>query len=118
MPISHTLEEMVAKYTAKMNPQQAGTRYGNSKNIAVERYEEGVYPFFANIPKVKNILWNNGVPAGYQGIYFAFVNKLQRYADKQGGETLEDIVSALQQEFVTLGADPAVLSQLANLIVG
>lgn len=118
MPISHTLEEMVSKYTAKMNPTQAGTRYGNSKQLAINRYEEGVYPFFANVPRVKNILGQLGVPAGKQGIYFAFVNKLQHYADKQSLQELQNIATALGQEFVVLGADPNVLAQLVNLIVG
>jgi len=118
MPISHTLEEMVTKYTAKMNPTQVGTNYQNASAIAVGRYEEGVFPFFAIYPKVKNILWYNGVPAGQQGIYFAFAFKLQHYAQKQGNVSLQDIVASLQQEFVTLGAEPQILNQLANLVVG
>jgi len=118
VPISHTLEEMVQKYTAKMNPTQAGTRYGNSKTIAVNRYMEGVYPFFALTPRVKNLIENLGVPPALEGIYLAFAYQLEHYARKHTGISLQDVVAALQQEFVTLGADPGVLSQLANLVVG
>jgi len=118
MPISHTLEEMVQKYTAKMNPTQVGTNYQNAKTLAVNRYMEGTYEYFALTPKVKNVLWQNSVPAGQQVIYFAFAYKLQHYASHQGLGELDDIASALEQEFVTLGADPTILSQVANLIVG
>jgi len=118
MPISHTLEEMVQKYTAKMNPTQVGNNYQNAKEIAINRYMEGTYNYFALMPRIANILSNLGVPAAVWGIYYAFAFKLQRYANKHSGTTLQDIVNALQQEFVTLGADPAVLAQLANLVVG
>ena len=118
MPISHTLEEMVQKFTAKMNPTQVGTNYQNAKTLAVDRYMEGTYPYFALTPKIKNILGQYAVPAGQQVIYFAFAYKLQHYATHQQLAELDDITSALEQEFVTLGADPAVLSQVSNLVVG
>ncbi len=118
MPISHTLEEMINKYTAKMNPTQVGTNYGNARTVAINRYMQGTYEYFASMPKIANVLSNLGVPAGVWGIYYAFVFKLTKYNIKHSGATLNDIVTALQQEFVTLGADPAVLAQLANMVVG
>jgi len=118
MPISHTLEEMIQKYTAKMNPTQVGTNYQNAKTIAVNRYEEGVYNYFALMPKVANVLSTLGVPAAVWGVYYGFVFQLEKYALKHNGATLNDIVTGLQQKFTQLGADPNVLSQLANLVVG
>jgi len=118
MAISHTLEEMVSKYTAKMNPQQVGSRYQNSKTVAVNRYMQGFYPFMAVIPLVKNILESNGVSAGKQGQYFAFVFQLVKEAQKHSLQELANISAGLQQKFTTEGCDPSILSKLANLVVG
>jgi len=118
MAISHTLEEMIQKYTAKMNPTQVGTNYQNSKTIAVNRYEEGEAPFLALVPAIKNILESNGVSPGKQGVYFAFVFQLEKYAQKHGLASLDNINAGLQQKYVTEGADPAILSKLANLVTG
>jgi len=118
MAISHTLEEMIQKYTAKMNPTQVGNNYQNAKTVAINRYEEGEAPFMSLIPKIKNILESNGVSAGKQGQYFGFAFQLQKYALKHSLAELENINAGLQQKFTTEGCDPAILSQLANLITG
>jgi len=113
-----TLEGMITKFTDKMNPTRVGDRYQASATIAVNRYQEAMSPFVAIEERTRNILENVPVPAAQQGVYYAFSLKLTKYSLKHSGADLQSIANGLIQEYGSYGADPAVLTQLANLVLG
>jgi len=118
MPIVKTLADRVEKFKAKTPPDQTGARYGAVKDVAVTRYIEGSGVITAVRERVRNILESKGVPAGFHGVYYAFAFKLASKALSHEGPALEAIAEGLKQMFIAKGADPAILDEIANLIIG
>jgi len=118
MPLTKGLKERYEKYTAKMAPDIVGTRYAASKTIAVKRQLAGAGPIAEIIELTRNILESKGVPAGQQGVYFAFVEKVRKAAFSHSGTTLSNYVAGLKALFAQKGCDPTVLDVLSKLIVG
>ncbi|MEM1522101.1 MAG: hypothetical protein QW407_03310 [Thermofilaceae archaeon] len=117
MPLVKTLADRYLKYTRKMVPETTGARYGASKDIAVVRLIEGAGVMAGIRELARQIIETEGVPAGQQGIYFAFVQKLRKYAFSHSGSTLANIVQGVTAEFVAKGADPAILEKLSSLVM-
>jgi hypothetical protein len=118
MPLTKGLKERFEKYTAKTPPDVTGTRYAASKTLAVKRQLAGAGPIAEIIELTRNILESKGVPAGQQGVYFAFVEKVRKAAFSHSGTTLSNFVAGLKALFAQKGCDPAVLDVLSKLIVG
>ncbi len=113
-----TLQDRFEKFTAKTSPDVMGARYAASKDIALPRFLEGSSAMAAIIELSRNILETAGVPAGQQGVYFAFAQKARKAAWSHSGTTLQNFIEGLKAEFVAKGCDPAVLDKIAALIAG
>lgn len=118
MPLTKGLKERFEKYTAKTPPDVTGARYAAAKTLAVKRQLAGAGPIAEIIELTRNILESKGVPAGQQGVYFAFVEKVRKAAFSHSGTTLSNFVAGLKALFAQKGCDPAVLDVLSKLIVG
>jgi len=116
MGLVKSLSDRVSFFTASMDPARVGKRYGNSKEIAVARYPDAMSAIVATREAARNILESNGVPAGMQGVYYAFVAKLVSYAYSHTGESLDKLRAGLKAWFVAKGCDPAVLDKLVTLV--
>lgn len=119
MPLVKGLKDRVEKLEAKMTAERVGARYGAVKELAVGRFTE-----FASGPAefrelVRTVIEGKGVPAGQQGIYYAFALKCRKALFSHEGPTLRAIINGLIADFTTgKGADPTVLKQIAAMILG
>lgn len=119
MPLTKGLRERVEKYTAKMVPETVGARYGASKSIAVARYTAWASAVTEFRELVRTVLEANNVPAGQQGVYYAFAFKCRKALFSHEGATLKDVVNGLIQDFTTgKGADPKILAKIASMVLG
>lgn len=118
MPIVKTLSDRVQKFQAKTAPDRVGARYGAVKSIAGNRYIEGAGLITAVREKIRDILERNGVPAAVHGVYYAFGFKLASKALSHYGPELDAIAEGLKAWFTAKGCDPAILDQIAALIIG
>jgi len=118
MPLVKTLSDRVEKFKAKTAADRVGTRYGAVKDIAVNRYLDSTADIVAVRERARNILESNGVAPGLFGVYFAFVTKAVKAAQKHSGDTLDKVIEGLKARFVAKGADPAILDLLEHLVIG
>jgi hypothetical protein len=118
MPLVKGLKERFDKYTAKTPADTFGARYVASRAIALKRHAEGASAIAEVIELARNVLESKGVPAGQQGVYYAFVEKVRKALFSHTGATLTAYVSGLKATFVQKGCDPAILDTLAKLIIG
>jgi hypothetical protein len=118
VPVVKTLADRVEKFKGKTAPDRVGSRYGNAKSLAVDRYLDGVSPVTAIREAVRNILESEGVPAGLHVGYYAFALEAARAAFSHSGTTLVNIVAGLKAKYTAFGADPAILDKIAKLFVG
>ena len=118
MPLTKGLKERYEKYTAKTPPDVWGARYAASKGLAVKRHLSGAGPIAEIVELTRNVLESKGVPAGQQGVYYAFAEKVRKAAFSHSGSTLVKYVEGLKAYFAQLGADPAVLDVIAKLYLG
>ncbi|MEM4037789.1 MAG: hypothetical protein QW700_08375 [Desulfurococcaceae archaeon] len=119
MPLTKGLRERVEKYTAKMVPETVGARYGASKPIAVARFSANASGIVEFRELVRTVLEANNVPAGQQGVYYAFAFKCRKALFSHEGATLKDIINGLIQDFTTgKGADPRILAKIASMVLG
>lgn len=119
MPLVKGLRDRVEKFTAKTPADQTGTRYGAVKDIAEGRFIGFASSIVEFRELVRIVLEKEGVPAGKQGVYYAFAAKLRKYAFSHSGATLEAIANGLIADFtIGKGADPAVLKKIATMVLG
>jgi len=119
MPGVKDLRERVDKYVAKTPADQTGTRYGAVKDLAVGRFTSYASSVVEFRELVRNVLNKEGVPAGQQGVYFAFAMRLRSKVFSHSGTTLKDYVNGIIQDFTTgKGADPTILKKIASMILG
>jgi hypothetical protein len=118
MPLVKGLKERFEKYTAKTPADTFGARYVASRAIALKRHAEGASAIAEVIELARKVLESRGVPAGQQGVYYAFVEKVRKALFSHTGATLTAYVSGLKAAFVQKGCDPAILDTLAKLIIG
>jgi len=118
MPLVKGLADRVQKYVAKTPPDITGARYAASKPLAVRRHAAGAGAIAEAIELARNILESKGVPAGQQGVYYAFVEKVRKAAFSHTGTTLGNYIAGLKALFAQKGCDPAILDILSKLIVG
>jgi len=116
MPLVKTLSDRVQKYVAKTPPDVTGTRYGDSKPIALRRFAEGVGTITYIRELVRNLLETKGVPSGLHGMYYAFAFKLVKANYSHTGAALDKIKEGLKAWFVAKGADPAILDEIVKLV--
>ena len=119
MPLVKGLRDRVDKFTAKTPADQTGARYGAVKDIAVGRFTEWASGPVEFRELVRNVLESEGVPAGQQGMYYAFAFKCRKALFSHSGPTLKAVINGLINDFTTgKGADPAILKKIATMILG
>jgi len=119
MPLVKGLRDRVDKFSAKTPADQTGTRYGAVKDIAVGRFTEWASGPVEFRELVRNVLEKEGVPAGQQGMYYAFAFKCRKALFSHSGPTLKAVINGLINDFTTgKGADPAILKKIATMILG
>lgn len=118
MPIVADMQTRYQKYVAKMSPDRVGTRYDAVKDIALNRYLEGVALIRPAVEHAKAILDELGVPPGEYGLYLAFIQSLLSKMRSYNGKTFENVVLGMKQMWINKGADPTILDTLINLVTG
>jgi hypothetical protein len=110
---------MYQKWKAKFDPDTIATRFEQVKDIAQERYEAAQSVIATVVDEARNTLTDLGVPPAQWGMYLAFVEQLAKASFSHRGAVLEKIAAGLKARYVTaLGADPTVLDQLAQIVIG
>ena len=119
MGIVKTFGQAVKKYATKYSGANVTARLTELGSLVEENYETGVSVTYNAVGIAKNILANLGVPPGHWGYYIAFAEEVARYSVHYGGQTLQIRISAIMSDFVTAyQADPSVLTQIAQAVVG
>jgi len=118
MPLVKTLSDRVNKYVAKYDSTVIKNRLTQVQAIAESRYMDAT-PFVVTVREfTRKILESNGIPAGLHATYYSFALRIAKLALKHSGDTLQKFVDGEKQMWtVAYGADPAVLDQIANLVI-
>ena len=108
-----------AKWSAKYVPDTVGARFGQVKDVAFQRAQEGLVAWEAIQSIVRPILDKYGVTATDRAKYIGFANKLYRHILRHGGESAKKVAEGLKAYYVTfLNADPVILDEIINAVAG
>jgi len=119
MPLYKTGSDMFQKYSAKFNPTVIGTRFGDVKDVALTRAQEGLNTVATVRELVKPILEEKGVAGGLKATYLAFATALLRHVVRNKGQSATKIAQGLKSYYVTsYGLDPAICDDIINVVVG
>ena len=119
MTLYRTGIQRFKKWSAKYVPDVIGARFTEVKDVAFERAQEGLLDWASIQDIVRPILDKYGITATDRAKYLGFANKLYRIAIRHKGEALKKGAEGLKSYYVTfLNADPAVLDEIINAIVG
>lgn len=118
MPVVRDLATRYTKYMAKMDPERVSARYEAVKQIAINRYIEGVAPIRAGVESVKALLDSIGVPAGDYAIYISFAEALLKKMRSYNGATFRNVAFGMKTYWVNKGGDPEILNKVIALITG
>jgi len=119
MPLYKSGSDMFQKYSAKFNPTVIGTRFGDVKDVALTRAQEGLNTVATVRELVKPILEEKGVAGGLKATYLAFATALLRHVVRNKGQSAAKIAQGLKSYYVTsYGLDPAICDDIINVVVG
>lgn len=119
MPLYKAGLDMWKKYSAKYDPTTIGTRFGQVKDIALDRAQEGLNMIGTIRDLVRPILDKNGIGGGLRGTYLAFGTMLYRHIIRQKWEVASKTAAGLKQYFVTAyGLDPVILDDIIEVVAG
>jgi len=118
MPVVKTWLIDYAKFSAKTAPDRVGTRYEASKSIATSRYSDAVANIVTVRELARNVLSDAGVPAGQWALYLSFVQYITKFAYSFVDETLKKRIAGAKARCTAMGADPAILDKLVNIVFG
>jgi hypothetical protein len=110
-------DDMVRKFTAKTAPERVATRYGASKDSAINLYAANGLAAREAIETARSILSTKGVPSGLWGVYIAFTLKLWTLSKTYAGKVPTGVVEGFKREYTAKGGDPAVLDAIASVFV-
>jgi len=114
-----SLMDMLEKYTKKYNADNVRTALTAVKEIMDTRYEGAVATITQVVETVRDILSNEGVPAGQWAPYIAFAEELAAKTFSHCGLTLQKFASGLKQQYITAhNCDPAILDKVIEAIIG
>ena len=119
MPLYKTGIDMFKKYEKKFNPALIGTRFGDIRDLALERAQAGLNMVGTVRDLVRPVLDSYGIGGGQRGTYLAFALMLLKHVIRVKGETAKKIAEGLKSYFVTAyGLDPAVLDEIIQVVCG
>jgi hypothetical protein len=119
MPLYKTGLDMFRKYEKKFNPTVIGTRFGDVKDVALERAQEGMNLVGTVRDLVRPILDKYGVTGGQRATYLAFALTLLRHAIRQKDASGTAYASGLKAYFTTTHKlDPAICDDIIEIVVG
>jgi hypothetical protein len=119
MGLPKTGQNRFAKYSAKYDPTTIGTRFGQVKDVALARAQEGLIAYASMQDLVKPILDKYGVAGTQRALYLGFANKLMKHIERATGEAGVKIANGLKSLYVTsFGADPAILDEIIQVVAG
>lgn len=107
------------KWSVKFDPATVSTRFTQVRDLALQLGQEGLTKYAALDDIIAPILDKYGISGNQRIPYRNFARKILRESDRFTGEALVKAVNAAKQYFVLkYGADPAVLDELAQAVVG
>ena len=119
MTLYRTGSQRFAKWSAKYVPDTVGARFGQVKDVAFNRAQEGLIAFEAIQSIVRPILDKYGITGPDRAKYIGFANKLYRHIQRHGGEAGKKFAEGLKAYYVTaMNADPAILDEIINAVAG
>ena len=117
MPSSYL--DQFNKYKLKYSGANVTTALTAIKDsVMIPRFQVATQLIVQDREKVRQILEENGVLPGLQGIYYAFGFALSSAKFSHTGATLQTVASALKARFAGMGADPAILDSIAAALTG
>jgi len=119
MPLYKTGLDMWKKYQVKFNPAVVGTRFGDVRDLALDRAQEGLNLVGTVRDLVRPILDEYGVGGGQRATYLAFGTALLRHVVRQKGDVMKNTSSGLKSYYVTAyGLDPTICDEIIQVITG
>jgi len=110
---------MWKKYSRKFNPTVVGTRFGDVKDLALDRAQEGLGTVATARDLVRPILDEYGIGGGMRATYLAFATALLRHVIRQKADVAKKTSSGLKSYFVTAyGLDPSICDEIIQVITG
>ena len=118
MTLYRTGVQRFKKYSAKYVPDTVGARFGQVKDVALERAEEGLILWESIQRAVQRILDKYGVVATQRALYLGFANKLLKHMLRHKGEAGRAMAMAIKAYYVQMGANPVILDEIINVVAG
>jgi hypothetical protein len=107
------------KYSAKFDPTTVGARFGQVKDTALRRAQQGLITWASMQDLVRPILDKYGVAGPDRAKYLGFANKLLKHISRAPAEAGVAIASGLKSFYVTaFKADPAILDEIIQVVAG
>ena len=119
MPMYKSGSDMYRKYEAKYNATVIGTRFGDVRDLALERAQEGLNYVATVRELVRPILDTYGITGGVRGTYLAFATRLAKRVWRHKGEAAKKLASGLKSDFVnSYDLDPDICDEIINVVCG
>ncbi|MEM1542783.1 MAG: hypothetical protein QXV82_09170 [Ignisphaera sp.] len=119
MPLYKSGLDMYKKYEKKFNPTVIATRFGDVKDVALERAQEGLNLVATVRDLVRPILDQYGITGGARGTYLAFTMALMSHVIRQKGASATAFATGIKAYYVqTFGLDPSILDEIIQVVVG
>jgi hypothetical protein len=110
---------MWKKYEAKFNATVIGTRFGDVKDLALDRAQEGLNMVATVRDLIRPILDEYGVGGGLRATYLAFGTALMRHVVRQKGDVAKNTSTGLASYFTTAyGLDPDICNEIIQVVCG
>jgi len=106
------------KYNAKFDPDVVRARFAAVKDLAMEQVQGLFEDLVAMEKEVKALLNELGVPVTLIPMYLSYARQLWHAKKRHTAKTLKTEVEARKALWSARGLDPAILDEIAKLVVG
>jgi len=119
MPLYKSGLDMWKKYQAKFNPAVIGTRFGDVRDLALDRAQEGLNLIASVRDLIRPILDEHGIGGGQRATYLAFGTALLRHIIRQKADVAKKYATGLKSYYVNaFGLDPDILDDIIQVVSG
>jgi hypothetical protein len=119
MAIYKSGQSRFAKYSAKFVPETVAARFTQVKDVALARAQEGLITWASIQEVVRPILDKYGVTGTDRALYLGFANKLLTHVLRATADAGVKMAAGLKAFYVqALGADPAILDEIIQVVSG